>query len=145
MAAQLGATHLINSQKSSPEKEILKIIGTQGADVVIDNTGNTDVISLAYKLTQSTGRTILVGVPHVNENISIHSLPLHFGKTITGSHGGESNPTVDIPSYIRLYNAGKLHLDELITDTFSLAEINLAIDKMRQGKITGRCLLEINP
>jgi S-(hydroxymethyl)glutathione dehydrogenase/alcohol dehydrogenase len=143
MAAQFGATHLINSQKENAKDAVLKITGETGADAVIDNTGNTDVINLGYELTSASGRTILVGVPSKGDNISIYSLPLHFEKTISGSHGGETSPSMDIPNYIRLYRNGKLNLDHLITDRFNLEEINIALDKMRSGKIVGRCLIEM--
>ncbi|MCP4351340.1 MAG: zinc-binding dehydrogenase [Desulfobacterales bacterium] len=143
MAQLFGATHLINSARTSPESEIRKILGPQGADVFVDNTGNTNVIGMGYNLTQSKGRIILVGVPKTGNNISIYSLPLHFGKIITGSHGGESNPSIDIPKYIRLYKSGRLKLNDLITDRFYLDEINVAIEKMRKGEIAGRCLIEI--
>ena len=141
MARRFGATHVINSKQSNVESEIKDILGTQGADVCVDNTGNTQVINTAYKLTQPKGRTILVGVTKRNDNISIYSLPLHFGKTITGSHGGDTDPTLDIPRYIRLYQAGILKLKELITDRFPLNEINVAIGKMNKGEIAGRCLI----
>ncbi|MDM8542425.1 zinc-binding dehydrogenase [Desulfococcaceae bacterium HSG9] len=144
MAKSFGATHLINSNKIDPTDEICKILGVQGADVVIDNTGDVNVIASAYKLTQPQGRTVLVGVPKIGNNASLYTLPLHFGKILTGSHGGESLPSVDIPKYIRLYEAGKLKLDELITDRFTLDEVNLAIEKMNKGEIAGRCLIEIN-
>jgi S-(hydroxymethyl)glutathione dehydrogenase/alcohol dehydrogenase len=144
IASRFGATHTINSSQSEVSSAIFEILGRQGADVVVDNTGNTDVIALAYGLTQDQGRTILVGVPKSQKNISIHSLPLHFGKTITGSHGGESNPSRDIPKYIYLYQAGKLQLDDLITDRFSFDKINTAISKMREGKIAGKCIIEIS-
>jgi S-(hydroxymethyl)glutathione dehydrogenase/alcohol dehydrogenase len=116
-----------------------------GANVVVDNTGKVEVIELAYQLTHPRGRTVLVGVPKKGDDISIHSLPLHFGKTLTGSHGGETNPSEDIPRYVRLYQAGKLHLKELITDRFTLADINMAIEKMRAGEISGRGLIEVVP
>ena len=143
MAKQFGATHLFNSTNSDTKEEIRNILQEEGADVVIDNTGDTEVISLAYELTKPKGRTILVGVPKIGDNISIYSLPLHFGKVITGSHGGESDPSIDIPKYIKLYKAGKLKLDELLTDRFSLDEINIAINKMRNGDIAGKCLVEL--
>ncbi len=141
LAAKFGATHFINSAKENVKEAVLKIIGKTGADAVIDNTGNTDIINLCYELTSSTGRTILVGVPAKGNNISIYSLPLHFGKTITGSHGGESNPSIDIPRYIKLYKNGRLNLDDLITDRFGFDDINTAIEKMKHGEITGRCLI----
>lgn len=143
MAKVFGATHLINSRKNNVKDEILKIVGSDGADVTVDNTGNVEVIQLAYELTHPQGRTILVGVPKIGSNVSIYTLPLHFGKILTGSHGGESNPSVDIPKYVRLYQAGRLKLKELITDRFSLDEINTAIQMMRRGEIAGRCLIEI--
>ena len=74
-----------------------------------------------------------------------YTLPLHFGKVITGSHGGETDPTVDIPRYVKLYQAEKLRLRELITDRMPLARINEAIEKMRSGALVGRCILEVSP
>lgn len=143
MADKFGATHLINSKKEEVRECVLKILGKTGADIVVDNTGNTDVINLGYELTAANGRTVFVGVPAKGNNISIYSLPLHFEKTITGSHGGETNPSIDIPKYIRLYQNGQLNLDDLVTDRFSLDEINTAINGMRTGKIAGRCLIEM--
>lgn len=143
LAKKFGATHLINSKQSDIRKEIKNIIESHGPDVVVENTGNTDLITLAYEITNSKGRIILVGVPGKKDLINIHTLPLHFGKILTGSHGGNSNPTVDIPRYLNLYKTGKLKLNELITDRFALHDINTAIDKMRNGRIAGRCLIEI--
>jgi S-(hydroxymethyl)glutathione dehydrogenase/alcohol dehydrogenase len=143
LAAKMGATHIINSKQTDLPEEIKKILGQEGADVVVDNTGNPTMINLAYSVTSHQGRTILVGVPKVGDNITIYSLPLHFGKILTGSHGGESNPSIDIPKYIRLYDAGKLKINHLITDTFRLEKINTAINKMRNGEIAGRCMIEL--
>ncbi len=143
MAKKFGATHLINSTKQNVQEEVQQILKGSMADVVIDNTGNTDVINLGYELTAPQGRTILVGVPPKGNNISLYSLPLHFNKTITGSHGGETNPSVDIPRYIKLYKKGQLELNQLITDRFTLDEINTAIVGMRNGDIAGRCLIDM--
>jgi len=143
LAEKMGATHCINSSKENVSNAVHKITGKQGTDVVVDNTGNTDVINLCYELTLPTGRTILVGVPKKGDNISIYSLPLHFEKSITGSHGGESNPSVDIPKYIRLYQTGKLNLTDLITDRFKFDDINTAIEGTQKGMITGRCLIKM--
>ena len=47
-------------------------MGSQGADVVIETTGNARVIEQAYELTQPDGKTILVGVPKKGENIKLN-------------------------------------------------------------------------
>ena len=63
---------------------------------------------------------------------------------LTGSHGGESSPELDIPRYIKLYNNQQLMLNEFITQRFKLEEINTAIEDMRNGKIAGRCMIQIS-
>lgn len=142
LAKEFGATHLINSSKTDVKKEIHKITGVKGVDAAVDNTGNVDVISQAYEVTSNTGRTVLVGVPRFGEKISIYSLPLHFEKRIYGSHGGQANPSVDIPRYLNLYRKGALKLKGMITDSFGLDEINDAIEGIRKGRII-KCIIRM--
>jgi len=144
LAKACGATHVINSQKTDAATMISEIVGPQGVDVFIDNTGNPSIIELGYSLTKPQGRVVLVGVPRKGKTINIYSLPLHFGKTISGSHGGESTPHEDIPRYQKLLDAGRIQLKPLITDYFTLDQINTAIAKMRSGEISGRCLVTMN-
>ncbi|SMP79533.1 S-(hydroxymethyl)glutathione dehydrogenase / alcohol dehydrogenase [Desulfonatronum zhilinae] len=142
LAARMGATHVINSGKCDAEREILSIAGQPGADVFVDNTGKPEIIELGYRITKPRGRVILVGVPRKGDNINIYSLPLHFGKIVTGSHGGECNPHEDIPRYHKLYREGRIRLREVITDRFCLDEVNEAFRLMRNGDIQGRCLVD---
>ncbi len=143
MAKKFGATHCLNSKKTPDVAQWIKqYIAKGGADVVIDTTGNARVIELAYELTHPDGKTILVGVPRKGDNISIYSLPLHFNKILKGSHGGSSQPHLDIPRYVALCQAGKMTLEGLVTDEFSLEEINVALDKVRTG-ISGRVIIKM--
>lgn len=144
-ARRFGATHTINSKQTDAKAEIKRIVGSGGADVVVDVTGQVEVIEMAYELAGPTGRVILVGVPSKGKKPSFYTLPLHFGKVITGSHGGETDPTADIPKYVRLHLAGKLRLKEIVTDRMPLDRINEAIAKMRSGDVLGRCMLEVAP
>jgi S-(hydroxymethyl)glutathione dehydrogenase/alcohol dehydrogenase len=143
LAKQMGATHTINSALIDARTVILEIVGNSGVDAFIDNTGQPAIIELGYQITKPQGRVTLVGVPKKGNNITIYSLPLHFGKGLSGSHGGESIPQVDIPRYNNLYNAGKLSLRNLLTKTYSLEKINEAISDMRTGAISGRCLIKM--
>ena len=143
LAKQLGATHTINSRSLKDwQEEVENILDNKGVDVFVDNTGNPEIIAEGWKLTQDKGRTILVGVPAKGEETKLYTLPLHFGKTITGSHGGNGYPSDDIPRYMLLSELGKLNLSDLITETHSLEEINQAIERMRNGKLSGRCLIK---
>ncbi|MBC8182549.1 dehydrogenase, partial [candidate division KSB1 bacterium] len=96
----------------------------------------------AYELTNPDGKTILVGVPKKGDNISIYSLPLHFNKVLTGSHGGDADPDLDIPRYIDLIEAGKMTLDGLITHEFELDEVNEALNLFR-SRSAGRIILNL--
>ena len=141
-AKKFGATHTINSLNEDVTKKILEIISGK-ADAVIDTTGIKTIRELSYELTNNEGRTILVGVPKAGEKISIDSFPLHFTKKITGSHGGDANPTYDIPRLMRLEKSGKFNLDSMISKVYTLEEINEAINMVRKGNVT-RCLIKID-
>ena len=142
MGKKFGLTHGFMGGQKDLNNRICNIVGSLGADVVIETTGNSRVIEQAYNLTQPEGKTILVGVPEKGDNISIPSLPLHFNKVLTGSHGGGAEPDKDIPRFLRLMNAGKLNFDGLITHEFSLEDINEAIHIFRSGE-AGRIILNM--
>lgn len=143
LAEKFGATHVINGECENIEEEVYKILGLEGADVVVENTGVIKNIEIAYELAQKQGRIILVGVPKKDHKASLYSLPLHFGKVLKGSHGGGTIPQRDIPRYVDLIRVGKLNLTNLLSDCFAFKEVNKALDKMRSGKISGRCVLKM--
>ena len=144
LASQLGATHTIDATEQDAEAAIREIVGPQGVDCFIDNTGAPQIIELGYKLSKPQGRVTLVGVPRAGNNVSLFSLPLHFGKVVAGSHGGEATPHEDIPRYMNLVRAGRIDLSKLITAVYPLAQVNQAIEDMRSGATAGRTLIEMD-
>jgi S-(hydroxymethyl)glutathione dehydrogenase / alcohol dehydrogenase len=141
MARERGATHCINAgQAGDVAAAVRAIVGDKGPDKVIETTGVKGVIEMAYDLTHPDGTCVLVGVPH--EKVTISTLPIHFDKVLTGSHGGDARPHVDIPRIIRLVQAGKLSFDGIITHEFPLSDINAALDLVRSGK-AGRVLVAL--
>lgn len=142
-AKKFGATKLIKSD-AKVKQRLLKSIGDKGFDVAVDTTGNAKVRELAYEVTSNKGRTILAGVPHHGEKITIDSFPLHFGRRIFGSHGGGTKPDRDIPFYLNLYSKGKIKLREQISCFLPLSKINQALTLMKVGKISGRCMILMN-
>ena len=144
LAEKIGATHCINTNLTENWPEVIREhVGVEGADVVVDNTGNSGIISTCIELTKPQGRTILVGVPKTGDPVSLYTLPLHFGKVLVGSHGGDGNPTLDIPRYLRLSKKNIISLSPLITERFSLLETNTAVERMKNGSLSGRCLISM--
>ena len=140
MAKARGATHVLNAATTANmAEEIRRIVGEGGPDKVIETTGAKSVIELAYELTHADGTCVLVGVP--SEKVTIYTLPIHFNKVLTGSHGGDAAPHLDIPRLVRLINAGRLSLDGLITHEFSLDDINAA-NHIERGD-AGRVLINV--
>ncbi len=140
LGKKYGLTDTLNFSNKNFREKIDKILNHKKADVVIETTGISKMIELAYSLTSENGKTILVGVP--NNKINIYSLPLHFDKILKGSHGGNSKPDIDIPNYINFLNSKKIKLEKLITHEFSLSNINKAIELFRKG-LGGRILINM--
>ena len=143
LARALGATHTINAAEEDAEAALRKIFGSAGVDVFIDNTGKPAIIELGYALAKPQGRVILVGVPRKGDTVNLYSLPLHFGRELRGSHGGETVPNLDIPRYLGLYREGRVQFKQLISRRFPLEEINEAIAVMRGGEVAGRCVVTL--
>ena len=143
LAKQLGATDLVNSSNGDAEGLVRETLNNQPLDVFIDNTGMPEIIEMGYRLVGSNGRVILVGVPRQGSTVSLNTFPLHFGKILTGSHGGESEPARDIPRYLRLLEQGRIQQHLLVTARYPLEEINAAIQEMRSGSTAGRVMIDL--
>jgi S-(hydroxymethyl)glutathione dehydrogenase/alcohol dehydrogenase len=91
------------------------------------------------------GRVVWTNVAGINEtdvSLNLFNLTLQE-KQLVGSIFGSANPRRDIPHLLRLYQEGKLKLDELITQRYTLEEINDGYQDMRDGKnIRGMVMYE---
>ena len=142
IAAKCGATQTINSVTEDVWIALASLFSDEGPDIFIDNTGNPEVIAKGYSVVNPGGRVILVGVPKKDANTELYTLPMHFGKSITGTTGGEAYPQHDIPRYMALNGARNIDLNELITEIAPLSDINNLIAGMRNGSTAGRCLVD---
>ena len=141
LAYQAGATHTIDSSIHDAFESIKEILNGDEVDIFIDNTGSPSIVEKGYEICGSHGKLILVGVPHYSSKISINTLALHFGRNILGSHGGDSNPSVDIRKYLKLVNQKLIDLSPLVTNEYGLDDINLAIEAMSSGSTAGRIII----
>lgn len=142
LAKQLGATDVINGTCEDAFKGITSALNGEAADLFIDNTGTPEIIAKGYQAVKSTGQVVLVGVPKKGAETTLYTLDLHFGKSITGTTGGEAQPHLDIPRYMRLFERRRMSLAPLITEVAPLERINQLIDGMRSGRTAGRCLID---
>ncbi len=142
-ASAYGATHLINSAQTDLTTEVLRILDKQAPDAVIDGTGNPQVLEKAFALAGNLGRCVIFGVMPHDKKLSLNTLPLHFGKTLTGSHGGGSRPAHDIPRYLRLMRDGCFDTTGFVSHRIPLEQVNEGIAKMRSGEVV-HCMIHFD-
>ena len=134
LAKKHGATHCINSSEADLKDALSEVIGRPEVEVMIEGTGSPEVIEKAYELTSGQGACVLFGVMRFDQRVSLNTLPLHFGKTLTGSEGGQSLPHIDIPRYLEMMDAGSFNLDDFVSHRCKLEDVNDAISRMRSGE-----------
>jgi S-(hydroxymethyl)glutathione dehydrogenase / alcohol dehydrogenase len=134
-AASYGATHTINSAREDFTGAVAQILDETRPDIVVDGTGNPAVLEKAFALTDHQGRCVEFGVMPHDRRISFNPLPLHFGKVLTGSHGGDSRPATDIPRLIRMMQNGRFDPRGFVSHRVALSEVNQAMQQMRSGEV----------
>lgn len=139
-AREYGATHAVNSQRDDLVGAVEEILGGP-ADVVVDGTGNPQVLQQALALTGRTGRCVGVGVMPHDRTIAINTLQFHFGKHFAGSEGGGSLPAHDIPRFVRMIGDGLFDPSGFVSHRVGLEGVNDGIAKMRAGEVV-HCVID---
>ena len=99
-------------------------------------TTGLSMIAPAMTLVSKGGTLVVTSVaPLTAEDVKLNLFELTLQqKRLQGSIFGSANPRRDIPRLLRLYMEGKLKLDELVTKTYPLADVNQGYQDMRDGK-----------
>lgn len=133
-ARELGATAAYSPQE----------LQDQGikAPVVIEAAGHPKAFEAAVEATAPGGTTVTVGLPSPEARSSIAPLGLTAeARTIVGSYLGSAVPEHDIPIYARMWREGRLPVEELVSATVRLEDINQAMDDLADGKAVRQVIL----
>lgn len=136
-ALELGATHACATAAEAHEltQDLTRGVG---ADKAIITTGEieAETVSAAVEAIRKGGTVTITGLAPVEATtVQVPSASLTlFEKRIYGSLFGSSNPYYDIPKILGLYESGHVKLDELITNTYSLDEVNKGYDDLLNGE-----------
>lgn len=140
-ARSLGATHTVRADTGDVAAVVAEITGG-GADFAFEAIGRVASIEQVPSLLATGGTGVLVGLPPVGAPASIDVLELaEGGKSLIGSNYGGAVPSLDFPRLARLYLAGHLPVDTLISDRIALDDVNEAFDAMRRGERTRSVVL----
>lgn len=135
-ARQLGATDCINPKDySNPIQEVLVELTDGGVDYSFECIGNVQVMRAALECChKGWGESVIIGVAGAGQEISTRPFQLVTGRVWRGSAFGGVKGRSQLPEYVERYLAGEIKVDEMITYTMPLAEINRAFDLMHAGK-----------
>jgi S-(hydroxymethyl)glutathione dehydrogenase/alcohol dehydrogenase len=135
-ARTFGATHTVNSAKEKdPVEAVKQLTAGRGADYVFITVGSAAAIKQGFLMSGPRGMTVIVGLPPPKESLSFSPMEFTFGeRVLTGSQMGSTHLKVDVPKLVALYQAGRIKLDELITDRYPLERINEAIEAVEKGE-----------
>jgi len=158
-AKRFGATHVINARREDPVQAIhaltvregqLTFLHTpvSGADFVFDCIGIKTTMEQIVPACRTGhfgardgGTAVLVGVPGGNVELNAIDVLLNE-KHFIGSIGGSCAPERDFPRFLEWQENGDLDLDAMVTQRYSIDQINEATAALEQGKISGRAIME---
>ncbi|MBF6435761.1 NDMA-dependent alcohol dehydrogenase [Nocardia cyriacigeorgica] len=136
-ALKMGATHAFATAEEAATS-VNELSWGQGADQAIITVGTVteEVVSAAFEIVGKGGTVVVTGLADpakLTVHVSGAMLTLNE-KTIKGTLFGSANPQYDIVRMLRLYDAGQLNLDDLVTTRYRLEDINQGYQDLRDGK-----------
>ena len=134
LAKKLGMTDFINPKEVSNIVEAIIDITKGGADYSFECIGNVQTMRQALECChKGWGESIIIGVAGAGQEISTRPFQLVTGRVWRGSAFGGARGRTDVPKIVDWYMNGKINIDDLITNTMPLDDINTAFDLMHQG------------
>ena len=135
IARKFGMTHFINPNETENLVDAIVQLTDGGADYSFECIGNTKVMREALECThKGWGRSIIIGVAEAGAEISTRPFQLVTGRKWEGSAFGGARGRTDVPKIVDWYMEGKINIDDLITHTMPLEQINEGFDLMQRGE-----------
>jgi len=135
MARKFGATHTVNGKDGNAVGNVKELTGGHGADFTFEVVGVPQLMLDAIAAARRGGTATIVGVGKITESVPMNALLLSMeGKTIKGSFYGDTNFQADFPMLLGLYRSGRLNLDDMISQTYSIDQAPQAFADMQSNK-----------
>ena len=135
LATKFGMTDFINPNNVDDVVEAIIDLTNGGADYTFECIGNVNTMRQALESChKGWGESIIIGVAGAGQEISTRPFQLVTGRVWRGSAFGGARGRSDVPTIVDWYMQGKINIDDLITHTMPLDEINNAFHLMHEGK-----------
>jgi len=136
MAKMLGATDCINPKDyDQPIQDVIVDLTDGGVDYSFEAIGHTQTMRAALECChKGWGESTIIGVAGAGQEINTRPFQLVTGRVWRGSAFGGVKGRTELPGYVDQYMKGEIKIDEFVTHTMPLEEINKAFDLMHEGK-----------
>jgi Zn-dependent alcohol dehydrogenase len=140
LARAIGATDTVNARGVDVPAQIRKLTEGRGVDFAFEALGSAQTLGQAVRSVGEGGRTIAVGLASSDAEVSVPITTfVRRGHSMVGSFGARTR--VDLPAVVALAVSGGFALETLVTDTFTLDQINDAYRALGAGAIKGRAIV----
>ncbi len=139
-ARELGATHIVDASSHDPVSAIREMTGG-GVDYSFEAIGLKTAAEQAFNCLASGGTATIIGMIPVGQKVELEGRSFLQERKIQGSAMGSNRFRVDMPRYVDFYFQGRLKLDEMITRTGRLEDVNDAFRAMKAGEVARTVLL----
>jgi S-(hydroxymethyl)glutathione dehydrogenase/alcohol dehydrogenase len=134
LAEKFGMTDFVNPKDGDPVAAIVDLTDG-GVDYSFECIGNVEVMRQALECChKGWGESVIIGVAGSGQEISTRPFQLVTGRVWRGTAFGGAKGRTDVPGIVDWYMEGKINIDDLITHTLSLADINRGFDLMHAGE-----------
>ena len=135
LATQFGMTDFVNPKEVEDVVDHLIQMTGGGVDYSFECIGNVNLMRQALECChKGWGQSCIIGVAGAGQEISTRPFQLVTGRSWRGTAFGGARGRTDVPMIVDWYMEGKIHIDEMITHTMPLTEINTAFNLMHEGK-----------
>ncbi len=141
MAKSVGATHTVNSRNDEAVKAVRALTRGLGVDHAFEAVGNAGLVRQAIESLAIRGTATIVGVLPPDATIEFPWMAIRPECKVQTSRMGSNQFRTDIPNYLEFYRQGRLLLDEMVTRTGRLKDVNEAFRAMRAGEVARTVLM----
>jgi S-(hydroxymethyl)glutathione dehydrogenase/alcohol dehydrogenase len=142
LAGQLGGTDMINASEVSDVEAAIIELTDGGVDYSFECVGNVELMGTALRCThKGWGEAIIIGVAGAGKEIHARPFLLVTGRSWRGTAFGGTRGRTQLPGFVDRYMAGRIKLDEMVSATLPLDEINRAFDLMHDGEVIRSVIL----
>lgn len=140
LAQSMGATHVVNAAETDAVAAV-KDLTFGGVHHSFEAVGMKQTAEDSFQMLDKGGQATVIGMIPIGTKVEVHGVELLYEKKLTGSNMGSTQFRTDMPRYVDMYMQGRLKLDEMVSKTIALEDINQGFEDMKSGSVARSVIL----